>query len=70
MSTHPAILVHCDASHCDRVLTTTGDHAASYEAARAYARTWGWTSPPRMRLVPRPRHPIRRQRIPLATRAR
>lgn len=45
MSTRPAIVVACDASGCDRVAVATGEYAASYEAARGWARTWGWTSP-------------------------
>ncbi|MFP4854650.1 hypothetical protein [Paraburkholderia sp. BR14264] len=45
MSTSAAIVVTCDASACDRVAVVTGDHAATYETARAWARSWGWTSP-------------------------
>lgn len=45
MSTTPAIVVACDASDCDRVAVVTGEHAATYETARAWARSWGWTSP-------------------------
>lgn len=45
MSTTPAIVAACDATDCDRVAVVTGEHAATYETARACARSWGWTSP-------------------------
>lgn len=45
MTARPAIVVACDASTCDRVAVATDEHAATYETARAWARSWGWTSP-------------------------
>lgn len=45
MSTLPAIAVACEASEWDRVAVVTGEHAATYESARAWVRSWGWTSP-------------------------
>lgn len=45
MSVAPAIAVTCDVTGCDRAAVVTDEHAASYETARAWARSWGWTSP-------------------------
>jgi hypothetical protein len=39
---HSAVVVACDVVGCDRVLAVTGESAADYRAARAYARGFGW----------------------------
>jgi len=45
VSSHSAVIVTCDATGCDRVAVAVDDHAVSWETARAWARSWGWTSP-------------------------
>ena len=45
MSALPAVAIVCDVSGCQRAAVVTDEHAESYEAARAWARSWGWTSP-------------------------
>lgn len=39
---HPAVVIACDVAGCDRVLAVTGESAADYRSARAYAQSFGW----------------------------